>query len=575
MIDMDRRLLLAVVLMTAVILITNILFPPPPPEAVEETATTESVAVPRAGAQVAALPAGVTQAPIDTITVESPLYRFEISTQGGTFVGAELLRFASYSAEGERVQLVAENSSGLFINRLVTGGDTLDLRSFSFSTSRKNVTVADSVETVEFVYGDPTGFSVTLTYRFRPDSYLVDVAGGVTGVSTGDAYLVTNLGPGLGIHEHPDHRSETQFAAVSRSKSGVSRLMFRSIKEDRALPDSLTWAGIKDKYFLAAAIAGDGPPLRGNRVLDVPDGSRRIEEGKDPIVLPQAVVSVGVPINPDGVFQFGAYMGPQDYAGLSAIGYDLQQVTPYGYRWLEPIIRPLAAAVMWILSNLHNTLGIAYGWVLLIFGVGMRIVTWPLNARAMRAQMKNMEFQPLVMEIKQKYANDPQKQQEAMLALYKEKGFNPFSGCLPMLIPFPVLITLFFVFQNTIAFRGAQFLWLPDLSLRDPYNILPIILMVSMFGLQWVSTYVSGMEQNPQAKMMMYTMPIMMGIFFFLMPSGLNLYYSSTQIASIPQQVLIAKERRAATEALKAKNAGGPTPLAGGPPRKPAPKRKR
>src|SRR5690606_30873275 len=101
---------------------------------------------------------------------------------------------------------------------------------------------------------------------------------------------------------------------------------------------------------------------------------------------------------------------------------------------------------------------------------------WPLNARAMRAQMKNMEFQPLVMEIKQKYANDPQKQQEAMVALYKEKGFNPFSGCLPLLIPFPVLITLFFVFQNTIAFRGAPFLWLDDLSLRDPYNILPVIL---------------------------------------------------------------------------------------------------
>src|SRR5690606_41627151 len=140
--------------------------------------------------------------------------------------------------------------------------------------------------------------------------------------------------------------------------------------------------------------------------------------------------------------------------------------------------------------------------------------------------------QPLLQEIKEKYKNDPQKQQEALLALYKEHGFNPLAGCLPMLIPFPVLITLFFVFQNTIAFRGAEFLWLPDLSLRDPLYLLPILLVVSMFGLQLISARMSGMEQNPQMKMMMYVMPLMMGFLFFILPSGLNLYYVSTQLAS-------------------------------------------
>src|SRR5688500_481193 len=128
----------------------------------------------------------------------------------------------------------------------------------------------------------------------------------------------------------------------------------------------------------------------------------------------------------------------------------------------------------------------------------MRIVLWPLNARAMRAQMKNMGVQPLLAEIKEKYKDDPKMQQEAMLSLYKEHGFNPFGGCLPMLAPMPVLITLFFVFQNTIEFRRAEFLWLPDLSLRDPYYILPLILVVSMYGIQWVSSHMSGMEQNPQ-----------------------------------------------------------------------------
>jgi YidC/Oxa1 family membrane protein insertase len=116
----------------------------------------------------------------------------------------------------------------------------------------------------------------------------------------------------------------------------------------------------------------------------------------------------------------------------------------------------------------------------------------------------------------------------------------------------PVMITLFFVFQSAIEFRGTSFAWFPDLSLRDPLYLLPAFLVMSMFGLQFVSTKLSGMEQNEQTRMMMYMMPVMMGMFFFAMPSGLNLYYASTNIASFPQQILIANERRRVTEKQKA-----------------------
>lgn len=547
--------------MTAAILITNVLFPPPEPspvadsQAVEDSVTTPLQAPPPTLPTLPVTP--VAGAVADTITVESELYRYQLSSRGGTVVGAELREFASYTADGERVQLVSPNSSGLFINRLVVAGDTVDLRTLNFAVSATNVEVTDSVETVDLTYADPAGLSIALRYRFSPDSYLVDVSGTVGGLGGREAHLLTNLGPGLGVHEHPDHHSEQQFAVVTHADDGTTRTAFLKVENVLDFGDQLTWAGIKDKYFLVVALAGDRPAL-GAQARDVPDAIRSVSEDKDDdIVLPQVVVSVEVPIAADGAFSFGAYMGPQDYGRLATVGFDLEEVTPYGYSWLEPVIRPFAAAVMWILSNLHNTLGIAYGWVLVIFGVAMRVVLWPLNARAMRAQMKNMAVQPLLTEIKEKHRDDPKKQQEAMLALYKEHGFNPFGGCLPMLVPFPVLITLFFVFQNTIAFRGAEFLWLPDLSLRDPLYILPVILMVSMFGLQWVSAHLSGMEQNPQMKMMMYTMPIVMGVLFFVLPAGLNLYYAVTQISSMPQQVLIARERKAAQDALKA--SGGPS----------------
>jgi YidC/Oxa1 family membrane protein insertase len=128
-----------------------------------------------------------------------------------------------------------------------------------------------------------------------------------------------------------------------------------------------------------------------------------------------------------------------------------------------------------------------------------------------------------------------------MLKLYKEEGFNPMGGCLPMLIPFPVLITLFFVFQSTINFRGVPFLWLPDLSRADPLYILPVLLGVTMFVQQWLS--MKTMPPNPQMKMMLWFMPIFMMIIFFNLASGLNLYYSAQNIPGFFQQMQLTKER--------------------------------
>jgi YidC/Oxa1 family membrane protein insertase len=184
-----------------------------------------------------------------------------------------------------------------------------------------------------------------------------------------------------------------------------------------------------------------------------------------------------------------------------------------------------------------------YGWVLILFGVLMRVVLWPLNQKAMRAQMRNMAVQPLLKEIQTKYKNNPEKMQQEMMKLYKEYGFNPLAGCLPLLLPWPILIALFFVFQNTIEFRGVPFLWLPDLSAPDPYYVLPIFLAASMFGLQWISMR-SLDQDNPQMKMMMYFFPVFFGFLFMRFAAGLNLYYAVSNIATLPQQYWIAKERK-------------------------------
>ena len=237
------------------------------------------------------------------------------------------------------------------------------------------------------------------------------------------------------------------------------------------------------------------------------------------------------------------FLGPQGRDLLTAYGNELEEANPYGYRWMRVVVRPVVAIVMTILNFLHRNLNVGYGWVLIIFGVMMRVLLFPLNQKAMRAQMRNMAVQPLLQEIQKKYKDQPEKLQKEMMKLYKDHGFNPLAGCLPMLLPWPVLITLFFVFQNTIQLRGESFLWLPNLAAADPIYVLPVLLGVSMFLMQWISMR-SMPEANPQMKMMLWMMPIMMTFIFMNFASGLNLYYVTANLATLPQQYWIAKERQ-------------------------------
>ncbi|HEX5964083.1 MAG TPA: membrane protein insertase YidC, partial [Gemmatimonadales bacterium] len=264
--------------------------------------------------------------------------------------------------------------------------------------------------------------------------------------------------------------------------------------------------------------------------------------GKDPS---RADVDLSLPLPPSGTFSYSTYVGPMEMDRLGRIGHSFDDVNPYGWPGFRTIIRPVAAGVRWLLVWMHEHLYLAYGLVLVIFGILVRAVLWPLNQKAMRANMQLQAVQPLMKEIQEKHKNDPQKVQQEMFKLYKEHGVNPLGGCWPMLLPMPVLFALFFVFQNTIELRGASFLWLPDLSRPDPLYIIPVIMGLSMWGLTKVGQV--GMEPNPQMKMMLYIMPVMMTFLFLNFASGLNLYYAVSNIASIPQQWMLARERKKRT----------------------------
>jgi YidC/Oxa1 family membrane protein insertase len=180
--------------------------------------------------------------------------------------------------------------------------------------------------------------------------------------------------------------------------------------------------------------------------------------------------------------------------------------------------------------------------VLVLFGILVRLLLWPLNQKAMRANMRMQELQPHLKAAQERHKDNPQLLQQEMFRLYKEYGVNPMSGCWPMMLPMPILFALFFVFENAIELRGQPFLWLTDLAQLDPTYVIPILLGLSMFALSKVGQM--GMPPNPQMKMMLYVMPAFMTFIFLRLPSGLNLYYLVSNLASIPQQWLLAQERR-------------------------------
>ncbi len=482
--------------------------------------------------------------PAQAIVVESPEYRFEFTSRGATLESAELLGYQALNGRNGVVQLLPEGGAAL-AKSLVVGRDTLSLADLDFDVEPAaglQLSEGSGPRELRFIHDRADSpLRVEITYTFRPGDFLIDVAADVQGVDR--PLLLTSLGQGLAFNEADSVQEARVMSWVGNHlNDGVRSTEMRKVERPEIHEGPFLWAGVKSKYFVVAVLPGtgeaeEGPYLGG--VITRPG----LDEMRPSIDVTQAIGS-------DGLAAYRLYMGPQVYSLLQAVGADMEDVNPYGWKWLRPLIRPFVTLTLWILNFLHDNLNVGYGWVLVIFGVLMRVALWPLNNKAMRAQMRNMAVQPLVKEIQTKYKDNPEKLQKEMMNLYKEYGFNPLAGCLPMLLPWPVLIALFFVFQNTIELRGVPFGWLPDLSAKDPFFILPIVLAVSMFALQFISfRSMPDAGKNPQMKMMMYFMPPFFGFIFMNFPSGLNLYYATANLATIPQQFLIARERRAAAKA--------------------------
>ncbi len=558
-----RRIVLAVILMAAVLILTPIIFPSPTPvpgrTAVTDTLgradTANSVVVDvgtpppgSAGAApaMASTPdsaAAASVVAIDTAVIATNAAIFRTTNRGASLIGAELQKYRQLKdkgrTRGEPVEL-AKAGDRLLSYRLVVPGDTVRLDRQPFVATK-----SQSGDTTRVSYDATVGARrVAISYAFPPDSYRVKVSAALEGVPP-NSYLLVDLPPGFRSAESDTAEDIGHLAyAYKIERSNADAVKFSSLDpgERQLERGPLTWVVAKNKYFVFGMLSPVGTP--GFAEADFIGGVRTAKAAT------RAQATVVVPLKA-GNAEFELYVGPQEFKRLVAMGREFETSNPYG-GWLQGMIQPFATMVIRVLLWMKATLGLSYGWILVIFGVTIRIILWPLNQRAMRSSMQMQRLSPELQAIQAKHKGDPQKLQSEMMALYKEHGMSPFSslsGCLPMLIPLPVFFALFFVFQNTIEFRGVSFLWFPDISIKDPFYVIPILVAITAMALSYIG--MKGMKANDQQKMMMYLMPAMMLVIFLNMASGLNLYYFVQNLASLPQQWLIARERGRATPLVR------------------------
>ncbi|MBI5574047.1 MAG: membrane protein insertase YidC [Elusimicrobia bacterium] len=385
-------------------------------------------------------------------------------------------------------------------------------------------------------------FDIEKTFYFSNGSYLVDIKYTISNKTKSPQSfegLTLSVGPGLGTDVKELKENIRLLRVISYSQKKVEKLK----PGDYQFP--LKWAGIDNRYFLSVF-------LRTN------DDFKNIKVEKAE-KLPLMEISTGkIDFLPSEKKSFStiAYIGPKGYTHLKGIKVDpvrsgtscydtsnrvdglkpnLEKAVDFGF--FGDLGELALSALNYIYKFTHN-----YGWAIFIISVILNIIFYPLSKKSFTSAQKMKSVQEDVKALQVKYKSDHKKMNSETWALYKAKGVNPFSGCLPMLVQLPIFWALFTMLRNAYELRGAPFIfWITDLSAKDPYYILPILMGGGMFLQQWMSTNTA----DPTQKQMMIMMPIIFTVMFLGFPSGLVIYWLTNSIITVLEQWLVFKKVKA------------------------------
>jgi len=487
------------------------------------------------------------QIPEELITIETNSWEVTLTNHGGGPVSFKLLDY-EYD-NGEPVQMLpdCENATPSFSYQ----GGTFHGNQLQYIASRPaaKYTVTSSPLELSYTFEKPGGGTIVKRYRFYPDRYdydlIVEVADRAALGFERD-YIIewgNHLGP-----TELDIKSDYG-AMWAMAYQGTDRNKFDDFDDglmNESVPGTTQWIANRSKYFATVLIPrsqlAEAAHARGiERKVNTAQGSATARE-----------ISIGLtmPIEYAASFvdSFTVFVGPMDHEILSDYNNDIVDIIDIGTTpFVGWIIKIFAIPIMWLLPRMYDIIP-NYGLVIIIFSFLIKVVTFPLSKKMLKSMAGMRELQPLMAELKEKHKKNPEALNREMMKLYKEKGINPLSGCLPMIPQMPLFFALFSVFRSTILLRQAPFmLWWNDLSrgalsFTDPYMILVVLMVVLMFLQQK-----TGMT-DPKNKAMAYMMPIMMGFFFYSASAGLVLYWTCFSLFSFIEQVTLRRPTKGSAE---------------------------
>ncbi|WP_408022304.1 membrane protein insertase YidC [Spiribacter onubensis] len=463
----------------------------------------------------------------DVVHVQTDLFEIAIPLQGGNIRGARLRQY-TVSEDDPALFRLLRPADPLFVAQsgmVADGGAAPDHNArWQAAAEQYTLDAGQDVLEVPIRWQSPDGVTVTRRYVFERDSYVVRVVQEVENASASDwrAYQYSQLrrtpqteGPGfLGA------ASYTGGVIYSPSEK-YEKVSFGDM-EDENLSRDITdgWLAMIQHYFLAAWV----PPREENLRY-----YSRVDDGE--YVLGQSSPWQTVAAGETGRFENRLFVGPKEQDRLAKVAPGLDLTVDYG--WLTIISKPLFIALSWI----HDVVG-NWGWSIILLTLGIKLVFYKLSETSYRSMARMRKLQPEMQKLRERYGDDKQQMNQELMQLYKKEKVNPLGGCLPILIQIPVFIALYWVLLESVELRQAPWiLWIKDLSVRDPYFVLPLLMGATMF----LQQKLNPAPMDPIQQKIMMGLPFIFTVFFMFFPAGLVLYWVTNNSLSILQQWIITR----------------------------------
>ncbi len=479
------------------------------------------------------------------ITVKTDVLNVTIDRVGGDIVFVSLPQHATRLENPDEAFVLLENTgartyvaqSGL-IGR--NGIDTTQRPLYSASASEFQLENGQNQLQVDLSYTDAQGVQIVKRFSFQRSDYLINISYEVNN-STANAWSANVFGQiKRGSYNDPTQTSGFGMASflgfsTTTPEDNYLKIPFSDIDSSQGGHEiDGGWVALSQHYFISVFV----PPAETRNAFSF--RRNNLNEYIGGFTTPEFTVAP----NSTGSREIGFYAGPKDQYRLREIAPWLDRTIDYGWLWF------VASPIYWLLTQINKFVN-NYGWSILILTLIVKGVFFQLSATSYRSMANMRRVMPKMNQLKERYGDDKMKLQKATMELYKKEKINPFGGCLPMLVQMPVFIALYWVLLESVELRHAPWiLWINDLSVMDPYFVLPLLMGVSMY----VQFLLNPTPQDPtQAKIMKF-MPVVMTVFFLWFPAGLVLYWLANSVLGIAQQWYITRKidaEYAAKEAVK------------------------